>query len=141
MAERPFRHCQMTKHAAGRDEKHFFWRYSTKKIRLIIAQTKNVPTFATAIEKRWQPRNGALVQLVRIRACHARGHGFESRTHRSKSRNGNVSGFCFYQPAHPRPWLKPEACGIRPKEQKHTTPRHTAYYPEGNMVVCHGDGI
>ena len=25
---------------------------------------------------------GALVQLVRIRACHARGHGFESRTHR-----------------------------------------------------------
>ena len=25
---------------------------------------------------------GALVQLVRILACHARGHGFKSRTHR-----------------------------------------------------------
>ncbi len=30
-------------------------------------------------------RLGALVQLVRIHACHAWGHGFESRTHRSKS--------------------------------------------------------
>ena len=28
--------------------------------------------------------NGALVQLVRIHACHAWGHGFESRTHRNK---------------------------------------------------------
>ena len=27
-------------------------------------------------------KNGALVQLVRIRACHARGQGFESPTHR-----------------------------------------------------------
>ena len=27
--------------------------------------------------------NGALVQLVRIHACHAWGHGFESRTHRT----------------------------------------------------------
>ena len=27
-------------------------------------------------------RQGALVQLVRIHACHAWGHGFESRTHR-----------------------------------------------------------
>ena len=28
--------------------------------------------------------NGALVQLVRIHACHAWGHGFESRTHRER---------------------------------------------------------
>ena len=27
---------------------------------------------------------GALVQLVRIHACHAWGHGFESRTHRQQ---------------------------------------------------------
>ena len=27
---------------------------------------------------------GALVQLVRIHACHAWGHGFESRTHRNR---------------------------------------------------------
>ena len=32
---------------------------------------------------------GALVQLVRIHACHAWGHGFESRTHRI-SRSGAV---------------------------------------------------
>ena len=29
-----------------------------------------------------QLKFGALVQLVRIHACHAWGHGFESRTHR-----------------------------------------------------------
>ena len=29
-------------------------------------------------------RFGALVQLVRIHACHAWGHGFESRTHRKQ---------------------------------------------------------
>ena len=32
-------------------------------------------------------QNGALVQLVRIRACHARGQGFESPTHRRVRRN------------------------------------------------------
>ena len=35
-------------------------------------------TFVSAIS------NGALVQLVRIRACHARGQGFESPTHRQE---------------------------------------------------------
>ena len=34
-----------------------------------------------------QYQNGALVQLVRIRACHARGQGFESPTHRRVRRN------------------------------------------------------
>ena len=29
--------------------------------------------------------DGALVQLVRIHACHAWGHGFESRTHRNNT--------------------------------------------------------
>ena len=32
-----------------------------------------------------QKANGALVQLVRIHACHAWGHGFESRTHRNQN--------------------------------------------------------
>ena len=42
-------------------------------------------------------RQGALVQLVRIHACHAWGHGFESRTHRTKSPATHWSGgsFCF----------------------------------------------
>ena len=33
-----------------------------------------------------QTKNGALVQLVRIHACHAWGHGFESRTHRNSKK-------------------------------------------------------
>ena len=36
--------------------------------------------------KREQDQNGAVVQLVRISACHAGGRGFESRPHRSKKR-------------------------------------------------------
>ena len=39
-------------------------------------------TFAPANKENQQ---GALVQLVRIHACHAWGHGFESRTHRKRS--------------------------------------------------------
>ncbi len=38
-------------------------------------------TFAPAIRN----KIGALVQLVRMPACHAGGHGFESRTHRLRS--------------------------------------------------------
>ena len=46
---------------------------------------KKSRTFATAIERESNKKlNGALVQLVRIHACHAWGHGFESRTHRNK---------------------------------------------------------
>ena len=40
--------------------------------------------------------NGALVQLVRIHACHAWGHGFESRTHRLKKSSKNFLGDFFY---------------------------------------------
>ena len=36
---------------------------------------------------------GALVQLVRIHACHAWGHGFESRTHRKKPLMREPRGF------------------------------------------------
>ena len=38
---------------------------------------------------------GALVQLVRIRACHARGHEFESRTHR-KIKAAHLSSFFYF---------------------------------------------
>ena len=44
---------------------------------------KNSSTFALAKTKSSKRfTNGVLVQLVRIHACHAWGHGFESRTHR-----------------------------------------------------------
>ena len=50
-----------------------------------LADLKIMRTFA--IERESVGREtikiiGALVQLVRIHACHAWGHGFESRTHR-----------------------------------------------------------
>ena len=50
-----------------------------KKVAKKFAVFKNGCIFALAI-----PKRGALVQLVRIRACHARGQGFESPTHRQK---------------------------------------------------------
>ena len=40
--------------------------------------------------------NGALVQLVRIHACHAWGHGFESRTHRKRVPKKFGTRFCLY---------------------------------------------
>ena len=53
----------------------------------MLADLKIMRTFAPAIERESIGRKiikiiGALVQLVRIHACHAWGHGFESRTHR-----------------------------------------------------------
>ena len=52
-----------------------------------LADLKIMRTFAPAIERESIGRKiikiiGALVQLVRIHACHAWGHEFESRTHR-----------------------------------------------------------
>lgn len=39
---------------------------------------------------------GAVVQLVRILACHARGRGFESRPHRKRSLgDGSKASFLF----------------------------------------------
>ena len=41
--------------------------------------------------------NGVLVQLVRIHACHAWGHGFESRTHRITLQSlTTLERFCFF---------------------------------------------
>ena len=60
----------------------------------MFADSKKSPTFALALRHE-QGRKllniGALVQLVRIHACHAWGHGFESRTHRKQK----PKGFCF----------------------------------------------
>ena len=65
-----------------------------KKMPETDCRYKNLPYICTRI----QQKNGALVQLVRIRACHARGQGFESPTHRRR-RNEMVTAtvsFRFY---------------------------------------------
>ena len=46
---------------------------------------KNLQNKIFVLPLQSQSANGALVQLVRIRACHARGQGFESPTHRTKN--------------------------------------------------------
>ena len=58
---------------------HFF----AKKMRKNLVMSKKSSTFAPAFEKK---TTGAVVQLVRIPACHAVGREFESRPHR-KARN------------------------------------------------------
>ena len=39
---------------------------------------------------------GAVVQLVRISACHAEGRGFESRPHRERLLQQEVAFFCYW---------------------------------------------
>ena len=57
----------------------FFCKFLPKN----LVVSKNSRTFAPANKEQ---HIGALVQLVRIHACHAWGHGFESRTHRKNTR-------------------------------------------------------
>ena len=52
-----------------------------KKRNIYLVGKKNIAIFAPAIKTIGVFR-GAFVQLVRMPACHAGGHEFESRTHR-----------------------------------------------------------
>ncbi len=78
--------------------------FSEKKIRKLLQVSKKyLPLQPQSREMRLKRNSGALVQLVRIHACHAWGHGFESRTHRFlkeiKTRNRlthSESGGFFY---------------------------------------------
>ena len=54
-----------------------------KKCNKSFGEIKYYTTFATAIQNEFSNLFGALVQLVRMPACHAGGHEFESRTHRN----------------------------------------------------------
>ena len=64
----------------------------------LFALSKICIIFALAIRKETFKckGSGALVQLVRIRACHARGQGFESPTHRTKKTIERLSSFFVY---------------------------------------------
>ena len=66
----------------------------TKKLGKNFADLKTCRTFAIANTK--ATINGAVVQLVRIHACHAWGRGFESRPHR-RNPETKVSGFFVFR--------------------------------------------
>ena len=71
-----------------------------KKNSKTFADSKKSLTFAHDLRRKQRQEQkkrhtGALVQLVRIHACHAWGHGFESRTHRQKPFSYAERLFCL----------------------------------------------
>ncbi len=60
-----------------------------------FAYSKKMLYLCTRFQIRTAKDNGALVQLVRIHACHAWGHGFESRTHRKRVPKKFGTLFCY----------------------------------------------
>ena len=64
-------------------EKLFSYSSQKSYMKHLVVSKIVVPLQPQSREKATkQKHNGALVQLVRIHACHAWGHEFESRTHR-----------------------------------------------------------
>ena len=65
-------------------------RVDVKKFKKIFVKCLQISKFCVPLQPQSREMQykknefGALVQLVRIHACHAWGHGFESRTHRIK---------------------------------------------------------
>ena len=58
-----------------------FYYVHFRHLKYLVVSGKS-HTFASQFRREFNKHFGALVQLVRIRACHARGQGFESPTHR-----------------------------------------------------------
>ncbi len=63
---------------------------SRKFLQKIFAENKNLHIFASASDE--ATSIGAVVQLVRMPACHAGGRGFESLPHRHKMPLTHVRG-------------------------------------------------
>ena len=62
------------------------WRHSRTRQKKKKKRSRNyLQVLENIVSLHSQYQNGALVQLVRIRACHARGQGFESPTHRQQT--------------------------------------------------------
>ncbi len=62
-------------------------KFKNKILKRLQNSKKHLPLQPQSREKAAIKNNGALVQLVRIHACHAWGHEFESRTHRNIESN------------------------------------------------------
>ena len=66
-----------------------------KKVFQSIANSKKDPIFASHLRESAtrKQKNGSVVQLVRIHACHAWGRGFESRPDRQQDKALKVARF------------------------------------------------
>ena len=65
--------------------------------------SKKSSTFALGFKNEANINIGAVVQLVRIHACHAWGRGFESRPHRKKKQK--CFFFCYILPTCYQLWV------------------------------------
>ena len=65
-----------------------------------------------------QNKPGAVVQLVRISACHAGGRGFESRPHRRRVPQTWSSFFCVYKPQKKQTLLYSDAVKVASKREQ-----------------------
>ena len=74
----PYLHSVMLKNEAKIKKMHVFLHFSSEK----FCQFKKKQYLCTRFRKGSTNNPGAVVQLVRISACHAGGRGFESRPHR-----------------------------------------------------------
>ena len=84
-----------------------------KKVFQSIANSKKAPIFASHLRESAtrKQKNGSVVQLVRIHACHAWGRGFESRPDRQRKGLDNVNYqdlFSFYAQSHFLFWINPD---------------------------------
>ena len=81
----PYLHSVILKNEAKIKKMHVFLHFSSEK----FCQFKKKQYLCTRFRKGSTNNPGAVVQLVRISACHAGGRGFESRPHRKASSFGS----------------------------------------------------
>ena len=85
----PYLHSVILKNEAKIKKMHVFLHFSSEK----FCQFKKKQYLCTRFRKGSTNNPGAVVQLVRISACHAGGRGCESRPHR-KSLELRLEAFC-----------------------------------------------
>ena len=106
---------------------HFFLFLRTKKLYIIWRKEKIVVPLHSQLRNSTN-FNGALVQLVRIHACHAWGHGFESRTHRLKASECFTSRpFTFTPPTRRHTNYRPGT--TQDRKNKETNPLGMISFP------------
>ena len=104
-----------------------------KNLQKKFAEIKIIPIFASAFEENAQLRtSGAVVQLVRIRACHARGRGFEPHPHRK-----NASHICegHFSYGIVCSWAKAGTCVVEPDYEDAMTCVNRAFLLTGKILT------